>query len=113
MRRPMERVAQPLRAMGAQIQTHDGRPPVQIRAVAALHGIDYTMPMASAQVKSALLLAALSAEGRTSVSEPAPTRDHAERMLRDFGVTPVRDGARISIEGGARLRGCPIQVPGD
>jgi 3-phosphoshikimate 1-carboxyvinyltransferase len=113
MRRPMERVAQPLRAMGAQIQTHDGRPPVQIGAVAALHGIDYTMPMASAQVKSALLLAALSAEGRTSVSEPAPTRDHTERMLRDFGVTPVRDGARISIEGGARLRGCPIQVPGD
>lgn len=113
MRRPMERVAQPLRAMGAQIQTHEGRPPVQIRAAGTLHGIDYTMPMASAQVKSALLLAALSAEGRTSVTEPAPTRDHTERMLRDFGVTLVRDGARISIDGGARLRACPIQVPGD
>jgi 3-phosphoshikimate 1-carboxyvinyltransferase len=113
MRRPMERVATPLRAMGAQIQTLDGKPPVRIRGGAALHGIDYTMPMASAQVKSALLLAALSAEGRTSVSEPGPTRDHTERMLRDFGVTVVRDGARISIEGGASLRGCPVQVPGD
>jgi 3-phosphoshikimate 1-carboxyvinyltransferase len=113
MRRPMERVAQPLRAMGARIQTQDGRPPVQIGGGALLHGIDYTMPMASAQVKSALLLAALSAEGRTSVSEPAPTRDHTERMLRDFGVTVVRDAARISVDGGARLRGCAIQVPGD
>jgi 3-phosphoshikimate 1-carboxyvinyltransferase len=113
MRRPMERVATPLRAMGAQIQTQAGRPPVEIRGAAGLHGIDYAMPVASAQVKSALLLAALSAQGRTSVSEPAPTRDHTERMLREFGVALVRDGARVSIEGGARLTACPVQVPGD
>jgi 3-phosphoshikimate 1-carboxyvinyltransferase len=113
LRRPMERVAQPLRAMGAQLQTRQGRPPVQIRGGSALHAIDYDMPMASAQVKSALLLAALFAEGRSSVSEPAPTRDHTERMLRGFGVEVLRAGARVSLAGGARLRGCAIQVPGD
>jgi 3-phosphoshikimate 1-carboxyvinyltransferase len=113
MRRPMERVAQPLRAMGAHIQTQQGRPPVQIRGGCALQAIDYTMPMASAQVKSAVLLAALFAQGRSSVSEPAPTRDHTERMLRGFGVELVRDGARVSLAGGARLQACRIDVPGD
>ena len=113
MRRPMERVAQPLRAMGAQIQTHEGRPPVRIRGGAHLRAIDYTMPIASAQVKSALLLAALYADGRCSVTEPAPTRDHTERMLRAFGVDLARAGARSSLEGGARLQACAIEVPGD
>jgi len=113
MRRPMERVAQPLRAMGAQIQTQQDRPPVQIGGGRALHAIDYTMPMASAQVKSALLLAALFAHGRSSVTEPAPTRDHTERMLRSFGVSVRRDGARVSVTGAARLQGCQIEVPGD
>jgi 3-phosphoshikimate 1-carboxyvinyltransferase len=113
MRRPMERVAQPLRAMGASIRTHEGRPPVQIQAVAQLAAIDYQMPVASAQVKSALLLAALRADGRTSVTEPAPTRDHTERMLRDFGVEVARQGARVSLAGGARLAGCRVAVPGD
>jgi 3-phosphoshikimate 1-carboxyvinyltransferase len=113
MRRPMERVAQPLRTMGAQIRTQEGRPPVQIRGGSSLQAIDYAMPIASAQVKSALLLAALFAHGRSSVSEPAPTRDHTERMLRGFGVEVARDGARVSLEGGARLSGCPIEVPGD
>jgi 3-phosphoshikimate 1-carboxyvinyltransferase len=113
MRRPMERVAQPLRTMGAQIETHSGRPPVHIQGGPHLQAIDYTLPMASAQVKSAVLLAALYAAGRSSVTEPAPTRDHTERMLRAFGVEVRREGARVSLEGGARLRGCPIQVPGD
>ncbi|MGA2563662.1 MAG: 3-phosphoshikimate 1-carboxyvinyltransferase [Steroidobacteraceae bacterium] len=113
MRRPMERVAQPLRAMGARIETHEGRPPVRIRGGAPLRAIDYSMPLASAQVKSALLLAALYAQGRSSVTEPAPTRDHTERMLRAFGVDLVREGARSSLEGGARLQACAIEVPGD
>ena len=113
MRRPMERVAVPLRAMGAKIQTHEGRPPVRIGGGAHLHGIDYTLPVASAQVKSALLLAALYAQGRSSVTEPAPTRDHTERMLRAFGVDLARSGARSSLEGGARLQACAIEVPGD
>jgi 3-phosphoshikimate 1-carboxyvinyltransferase len=113
MRRPMERVAQPLRTMGAQIRTQEGRPPVQIRGGSSLKAIDYAMPIASAQVKSALLLAALFARGRSSVSEPAPTRDHTERMLRGFGVEVSRDGAKVSLEGGARLSGYPIEVPGD
>jgi 3-phosphoshikimate 1-carboxyvinyltransferase len=113
MRRPMERVAQPLRTMGAQIRTEEGRPPVQIRGGSSLQAIDYAMPIASAQVKSALLLAALFAHGRSSVSEPAPTRDHTERMLRGFGVEVARDGAKVSLEGGARLSGCRIEVPGD
>ncbi|HEY2419105.1 MAG TPA: 3-phosphoshikimate 1-carboxyvinyltransferase, partial [Steroidobacteraceae bacterium] len=112
MRRPMERVATPLRAMGAQIQTLEGRPPVRIRGGAVLRGIDYTLPMASAQVKSALLLAGLSAEGITCVTEPAPTRDHTERMLRDFGLSVITDGARISLQGGTGLHGRAVQVPG-
>jgi 3-phosphoshikimate 1-carboxyvinyltransferase len=113
MRRPMERVAAPLRAMGAKIQTHEGRPPVRIGGGAHLHGIDYTLPVASAQVKSALLLAALYAQGRSSVTEPAPTRDHTERMLRAFGVDLARTLSRSSLEGGARLQACAIDVPGD
>jgi 3-phosphoshikimate 1-carboxyvinyltransferase len=113
MRRPMERVAQPLRAMGARIETQQGRPPVRIEAVPNLVAIDYTLPVASAQVKSALLLAALSAHGRSSITEPAPTRDHTERMLRDFGVPVSREGACVSLTGGARLSGCRVAVPGD
>jgi 3-phosphoshikimate 1-carboxyvinyltransferase len=113
MRRPMERVAKPLRAMGAHIETLEGRPPVRIRGGAPLHGIDYVLPVASAQVKSAILLAGLYAEGHTSVTEPAPTRDHTERMLRGFGIAVVREGARVRLEGGAPLHACAIAVPGD
>ncbi len=113
MRRPMERVAKPLRAMGAHIETLEGRPPVRIRGGAALHGIDYVLPVASAQVKSAILLAGLYAEGHTSVTEPAPTRDHTERMLRGFGIPVSREGARVRLEGGAPLRACALDVPGD
>jgi 3-phosphoshikimate 1-carboxyvinyltransferase len=113
MRRPMERVAAPLRAMGARIDTRDGRPPVRIHGGQALHAIDYTLPVASAQVKSAILLAALQAEGATSVSEPAPTRDHTERMLQAFGCELQRDGPRVRLAGGQPLVGIEIAVPGD
>jgi 3-phosphoshikimate 1-carboxyvinyltransferase len=78
-----------------------------------LHGIDYALPMASAQVKSALLLAALYANGSSSVTEPAPTRDHTERMLRGFGVAIATEGCQVSLAGGQRLRGYEIDVPGD
>lgn len=113
-RRPMKRVTEPLARMGARIDTTDGRPPLAIRAPQGrLHGIDYAMPVASAQVKSALILAGLHAEGTTRVTEPAPTRDHTERMLTAFGV-PVRvDGATVSVTGGATLRATDIDVPAD
>jgi 3-phosphoshikimate 1-carboxyvinyltransferase len=111
--RPMERVAAPLRQMGARIETTDGKPPVTLRPAERLAGIDYTMPMASAQVKSAILLAGLYAEGRTSVTEPAPTRDHTERMLRGFGVAVQSAGPRASLAGGQKLSGMRIEVPGD
>ena len=113
MRRPMERVAQPLRAMGAHIDTQAGCPPVRIHGGASLQGIDYAMPVASAQVKSALLLAGLYAHGTTRISEPAPTRDHSERMLRAFGARVEQAGGTVSLAGGQGLRGCPVQVPGD
>lgn len=113
MRRPMERVAQPLRSMGARVETQQGRPPVLIHGGAALHAIDYTLPIASAQVKSALLLAALFAEGTSSITEPAPTRDHTERMLREFGVETSRRGGCVSLTGGAALTACRVAVPGD
>src|SRR5581483_6915055 len=93
--------------------THDGKPPVEIRASSGLKAIDYALPVASAQVKSAILLAGLQAFGRTHVTEPAPSRDHTERMLGAFGVEILRDGATIAIEGGQILRGTQVRVPGD
>jgi 3-phosphoshikimate 1-carboxyvinyltransferase len=113
MRRPMERVAAPLRLMGANIRTHDGRPPVEIRGTPKLTAIDYALPVASAQVKSAILLAGLRASGRTRVTEPAPARDHTERMLTAFGVEVLREGASAAIEGGQRLTGTAVAVPAD
>src|ERR1700734_185564 len=113
MRRPMERVAGPLRSMGASIKTLDGRPPVEIEASSGMRAIDYTLPVASAQVKSAILLAGLQAFGRTHVTEPAPSRDHTERMLGAFGVEVLRDGPQIAIEGGQTLRATQVKVPGD
>ena len=113
MKRPMERVARPLRLMGARIDTQADRPPVVLHGHADLNAIDYTLPMASAQVKSAILLAALQARGRTRVTEPAPTRDHTERMLAAFGATVSRRGATVELTGGQPLRGVPIEVPGD
>lgn len=113
MRRPMERVAAPLREMGARISTSEGRPPVCIHVGESLQAIDYVLPVASAQVKSAILLAALRAGGTTFVTEPAPTRDHTERMLQGFGVTLLREGSRVGLAGGQRLQGTRIDVPGD
>src|SRR5690606_7964683 len=84
--RPMERVAMPLRSMGAQIRTRDGKAPIEITGGGRLAGIDYAQPVASAQVKSALLLAALYAAATTVVRSPAPSRDHTERMLRSMGA---------------------------
>jgi 3-phosphoshikimate 1-carboxyvinyltransferase len=113
MRRPMERVAAPLRSMGAEITTESGRPPVFIRGGRRLRAVDHEMTVASAQVKSALLIAGLFADGRTRVTEPAPTRDHTERMLAGFGVEVLRQGATLAIEGGQTLTATEIQVPGD
>lgn len=113
MRRPMERVAAPLRAMGARIETTQGRPPVRITGGASLRGMRYDMPVASAQVKSAVLLAGLYAEGETTVVEPAVTRDHTERMLQTFGCeVRARDG-RATVRPPARLEGANVSVPGD
>jgi 3-phosphoshikimate 1-carboxyvinyltransferase len=113
MRRPMERVAAPLRLMGARIQTHDGRPPVRIHGTPRLRAIEYTLPVPSAQVKSAVLLAGLTAGGRTLLTEAAPSRDHTERMLQAFGVELTRRGPTIALEGGQELRATALAVPGD
>jgi 3-phosphoshikimate 1-carboxyvinyltransferase len=113
VRRPMERVAGPLRAMGADIRTRDGRPPLRIAGDRPLRGIDYEMPVASAQVKSAILLAGLFADGRTRVTQPALSRDHTERMLETLGVPIAYDENEAVIEGPARLGGGLIDVPGD
>ncbi len=113
-KRPMGRVADPLRKMGAAIETAEaGRPPLKIKGGQSLRGIHYDMPMASAQVKSCLLLAGLYASGETSVTEPAPTRDHTERMLRGFGYAVRCSGATAAVEGGGRLSSTRIDVPAD
>jgi len=113
-RRPMRRVTEPLARMGAHIETTpEGTPPLRVRGAQTLHGIDYDMPVASAQVKSCLLLAGLYARGRTCVREPAPTRDHTERMLAGFGYPVERDGNRVCVEGGGRLAATRIDVPAD
>ena len=113
-RRPMRRVTEPLGLMGANIVgTPTGTAPLTITPVPALTGVDYLMPVASAQVKSSLLLAGLYATGETGVIEPAPTRDHTERMLTGFGYPVQRTGARVCLTGGGRLTGCRLQVPAD
>jgi len=113
-KRPMKRVSEPLGRMGARIDTEEGgRPPLRIHGKQKLHGIDYEMPMASAQVKSSLLLAGLYAQGDTVVTEPAPTRDHTERMLRGFGYQVQIEGARVRVRGGGRLTARDIDVPAD
>jgi len=113
-RRPMARVIEPLRAMGARIDgAEGGRPPLRIAGGQRLHGIDYRLPVASAQVKSSILLAGLYAGGATSVTEPAPTRDHTERMLGAFGRAPECDGGTVRLPPGGALRACPVEVPAD
>jgi 3-phosphoshikimate 1-carboxyvinyltransferase len=111
-RRPMRRVIDPLQQMGARIASSDGLPPLRIHG-ARLHGIDYRLPVASAQVKSALLLAGLWADGDTCVHEPHPTRDYTERMLRAFGVAIDYSPGTAHLRGGRRLRACELRVPTD
>ncbi len=111
-RRPVERVATPLRAMGASVLTSEERPPLTIEG-GRLHGITYQLPVASAQVKTAVLLAGLQAEGETTVGEPSPSRDHTERMLPAFGAEVRRHGLQATVRGGTRLCGTDLVVPGD
>ena len=110
--RPMERIAKPLRRMGAEIETQGGCPPMQISG-GELHPIIYQSPVASAQVKSAVLLAALYADGVTRVQEPAITRDHTERMLQTFGVQVRSGDLTVELKGPAKLTACEVRVPGD
>jgi 3-phosphoshikimate 1-carboxyvinyltransferase len=112
-RRPVDRIAEPLAMMGADVECRDGRlPPLRVRG-AALRGIDYAMPIASAQVKSCLLLAGLLAEGATTIREPFWTRDHTERLLAASGAEIRRDGGRITIAPAERLEAGDVPVPGD
>jgi 3-phosphoshikimate 1-carboxyvinyltransferase len=112
-RRPMRRILDPLERMGAAVRSSDGRLPIEIRG-GALHAIDYVVPVASAQVKSGVMLAALHAEGTTTIAEPAPTRDHTERMLRQFGAdVGVDDRGAIHVPGRQRLTAAEVSVPGD
>lgn len=113
--RPMRRITEPLTRMGARITTGErGTAPLQIHGGQRLIGIDYPLPVASAQLKSGLLLAGLYAEGITRITEPAPTRDHTERMLEGFGYPLRRDSERtVALYGGGRLTGTTIDVPAD
>jgi 3-phosphoshikimate 1-carboxyvinyltransferase len=113
-KRPMKRVTEPLALMGARIDTAEGgKPPLKVHGGSKMQGIDYVMPMASAQVKSCLLLAGMYARGTTCVTEPATTRDHTERMLNAFAYPVQTQGNRMCITGGGRLSACDIDVPAD
>jgi 3-phosphoshikimate 1-carboxyvinyltransferase len=112
-RRPMRRVTEPLKQMGAKLQTTDGHLPLQLAPTTVLAGIDYTLPVASAQVKSALILAGLQAIGETHIVEPVPTRDHTERMLAAFGVSLARSSDEIMVMPNEQLTGTRVSVPGD
>lgn len=113
-KRPMKRVTDPMAEMGAVIATADnGRPPLHIMGMQKLSAIEYHLPMASAQVKSAVLLAGLYAQGNTVIYEPAPTRDHTERMLKGFGVDISVQGNRVELGAERQLKACDIDVPGD
>jgi 3-phosphoshikimate 1-carboxyvinyltransferase len=112
-RRPVDRIATPLREMGANLSAREGRlPPLRVEG-APLHGTEYRLPMASAQVKSCLLFAGLLAEGETRIVEPLPTRDHSERMLRAAGATVERTGNTVAIQPSERLQAETIVVPAD
>lgn len=112
-KRPMRRITDPLAQMGAHIDTRDGLPPLQVHGGQPLHGIRYALPVASAQVKSAVLLAGLYAQGSTEVIEPHPTRDYTERMLAAFGWPIAFEPGRAKLEGGHALRATDVDVPAD
>jgi 3-phosphoshikimate 1-carboxyvinyltransferase len=111
--RPMQRIIEPLSSMGASIDSDDGRPPLHIYGGHELVGIHYALPVASAQVKSAILLAGLYAKGETVVIEPVVTRDHTERMLKSMGANIESDSGRIRLQGTGQLNATKFQVPGD
>jgi 3-phosphoshikimate 1-carboxyvinyltransferase len=110
--RPMERVAEPLRRMGAHVETTDGHAPFVVEG-ALLRAIDYELPMPSAQVKSAVLFAGLFAAGKTTVVEPVPTRDHTERLLQRAGARVSRRPRSVSVEAAERLTLDEVEIPGD
>jgi 3-phosphoshikimate 1-carboxyvinyltransferase len=112
-RRPMRRIIVPLERMGARIQSQDGRPPLVIAGTADPRSIDFQTEVPSAQVKSAVLLAGLHADGVTRVTETLQTRDHTERGLAAFGATVTRDGRTAAVQGGQRLQAASLDVPGD
>lgn len=112
-RRPMGRVIDPLTKMGAVIESNNGKPPLKIKGAQLLKGIDYDLPVASAQVKSCVLLAGLYAQGKTCVSEPETTRDHTERMLKGLGYAVKVEGHKMCLSGGGALTATKIQVPSD
>lgn len=118
-KRPMRRVMEPLQKMGAQFMAREGgRLPLGVRGAAPAQGIEYRLPVPSAQVKSAILLCGLTAQGQTTVIEPTPTRDHTENMLRHFGIDPQisvqPDGSvAVTLESGKQMQGCAIDVPAD
>jgi 3-phosphoshikimate 1-carboxyvinyltransferase len=114
-RRPMRRIMEPLQQMGAvfEAEGEDGCPPLVIRGTAGLKSLAYRLPVPSAQVKSAILLAGLFADGITTVDQPVPTRDHTERLLEYFGVPVTREGTSVSVRGGTLPRARDVDVPGD
>jgi len=111
--RPMRRIIEPLELMGAQIEATDGKAPLKVHGSANLNPITYKLPVASAQVKSAILFAGLNAVGRTTVIETTPSRDHTERLFNGFGVPVTTNDGSISLDGPARLDGGAITIPGD
>lgn len=112
-KRPMKRIIGPLEQMGAKIESNDGKAPLRVQPVAGLKAISYRSPVASAQVKSGILLAGLYAEGKTEVFEPEASRDHTERMLRAFGVEVEAREGYAAVQGGQTLKATPITVPAD
>lgn len=114
LKRPMKRVTDPLSLMGAHIDTTPtGSAPLHVQGGFPLRGINYELPVASAQVKSCLLIAGMYAEGETNLIEPGVTRDHTERMMRAMGYDVFTEGSRVSLKGGGELTACDIQIPGD
>lgn len=111
--RPMRRIIEPLELMGAKIQSTHGKAPLKIRGAGKPVPITYQLPVASAQVKSAILFAGLNAEGRTTVIEPSPTRDHTERLFNGFGVPVTTSDLSVTLDGAARFNGGAITIPGD
>jgi 3-phosphoshikimate 1-carboxyvinyltransferase len=111
--RPMRRIIEPLELMGARIEATNGKAPLKVHGSANLNPITYKLPVASAQVKSAILFAGLNAKGRTTVIETTPSRDHTERLFNGFGVSVLTNDHSITLDGPARFHGGAITIPGD